>query len=144
MNFNWNAYKIFKNGNRAKAPTQTFYFEGGKDEAINHFKSSNQTNTKYLILNAEENQDRVEEDVEERKFTTEKNRVLARLLRKKNIDVTGKSCIGGLVYYKQSGWKWQWAAIEAGTSKYVCGLSDPFETYEMAQIWMKEQINALT
>jgi|10_taG_2_1085330.scaffolds.fasta_scaffold00169_10 hypothetical protein len=144
MNFNWNVYKIFKNGNRAKAPIQSFYFEGEKHDAIAHFKSINETKSDYLVLNADESQTRVKEDTVEKKFTTEKNRVLAKFLRRKKIGIEGRRCVGGLIYCKQSGWKWQWAALEAATSNYVAGLSDPFDSYEAAQAWMKEQINVST
>jgi hypothetical protein len=152
MNFNWNVYKLFKNGKRAKAPLHTFYYEGKKEEANTHFVTTelpllnqnkkNLTDLKYEIINSEDNQERTEENESEKKFTKEKNRVLANILRSKNIK-SKRGCVGGLILCKESNWMWQWAALEGGTNLYVSGLSQEFKSYDRAIQWMKEQISAV-
>jgi hypothetical protein len=152
MNFNWNVYKLFKNGKRAKAPIHSFHYEGDEESAIAHFKSceinalavkngEKVLKSKYQVVSAEGCQDREVLNAGEQKFTTEKNRVLARILKEKNIE-TKNSCVGALVYFKESGWMWQWAAIEGGSSAYIAGLSERFKSYNKAYDWMKEQIDA--
>ena len=36
LNYNWNVYKVFKNGNRAKAPLTSF--ESSEEDAQTHFE----------------------------------------------------------------------------------------------------------
>ena len=38
MSSNWNVYKLFKSGKRAKAPIHTFSHEGDHKEAITQFE----------------------------------------------------------------------------------------------------------
>lgn len=144
MSFEWNVYKLFKNGRRAKAPFYTYTFDGTKEESENYFCSTDKAKSlesKYVILNAADNQERIDENESEKNFTKKKNRVLAKILQRKKVSLNGKRCIGGLIYCKESSWKWQWAALEAGTNQYVTGLSSEFSSYEAAKLWMETQIN---
>ena len=141
MSYNWNVYKIFKNGNRAKAPITTFECdEVSMQEHFNNVIKKNFSgkfaNANYHIIRADLPQ---EEKLvsEEEKFSKEKNRVLGRLAAQQKIDYKYKIATS-LVYCKESDWKWQWAAVGSGTTKYLRGLSPTFKTYDEAHVWIQE------
>lgn len=152
MSSNWNVYKLFKSGKRAKAPIYTFMHEGDQIEADDQF---NQFEINYLIeeygerikkfdfkiVDANLAQKQIEVTDEER-FQHAKSRVLAAIIQKKKINTNKRNLGGGLVYSKETSWKWQWAALEAATNNYIEGLSELFESYEEAVSWMNEKINA--
>ena len=141
MSYNWNVYKIFKNGNRAKAPITTFECdEVSMQEHFNNVIKKNFSgkfaNANYHIIRADLPQ---EEKLvsEEEKFSKEKNRVLGRMAAKQNIDYK-YNVATSLVYCRESDWKWQWAVVGSGTTKYLAGLSPGFKTYTEAQVWIQE------
>ena len=141
MSYNWNVYKVFKNGSRAKAPVITF--ESDEITMEEHFNNVIKKNfsgkfadANYHIIRSDLPQ---EENLasEEEKFSKEKNRVLGRLVAEKKI--VYKHSIGtALVYCRGSEWRWQWAAVGAGTSRYISGLSPKFNTYTEAQVWIQD------
>ena len=141
MSYNWNVYKIFKNGNRAKAPITTFECdEVSMQEHFNNVIKKNFSgkfaNANYHIIRSDLPQ---EENLvsEEEKISKEKNRVLGRLAAQQKIDYKYKIATS-LVYCKESDWKWQWAAVGSGTTKYLRGLSPTFKTYDEAHVWIQE------
>ena len=141
MSYNWNVYKVFKNGNRAKAPVTTFECdEVTMEEHFNNVIKKNFSgkfaNANYHIIRSDLPQ---EENLvsEEEKFSKEKNRVLGRLAAQQKIDYKYKIATS-LVYCKESDWKWQWAAVGSGTTKYLRGLSPTFKTYDEAHVWIQE------
>ena len=153
MSSNWNVYKVFKNGKRAKAPLHHFMFQGNREGAIKHFNSieiknlvekfgEKSSKINYCIINDNDNQALPEKTGEE-KFLVQQIRVLAHLIREKNLS-TKKNYVGGMVFAKKSNWKWQWAALEAATHNYIEGLSQEFETHKEAEDWMFNQIAALS
>jgi len=141
LSYNWNVYKVFKNGNRAKAPVTTF--ESDEIAMKEHFNNVIKKNfsgkfadANYHIIRADLPQ---EENLvsEEEKFSKEKNRVLGRLVAQQNIDYKYK--VGAsLVYCRESEWKWQWAVVGAATSKYLVALSPGFKKYGEAQGWIQD------
>ena len=69
MSFNWNVYKLFKNGKRAKSPVHTFTYEGDLAGANTHFSNVEIKNLaekfgekikkfEFKILNSEQQQER--------------------------------------------------------------------------------------
>ena len=89
MSSNWNVYKLFKSGKRAKAPIHTFSYEGDLGEASTQFEQVEINNLiekygerikkfDFKILNTDDTQDRIEVSDEQR-FDIAKNRVLALL-----------------------------------------------------------------
>ena len=125
MSSNWNVYKLFKSGKRAKAPIHTFSYEGEYEEAISRFEQIEITNLiekygerikkfDFKILNTEGAQERIEV-TDEQRFHLAKNRVLATIIKKKKIN-TKRNLSGGLIYSKDTNWNWQWAALETQTS----------------------------
>ena len=150
---NFNVYKVFKNGKRAKSPIHVFSFNGTVEEANNYFRSHEIENLEekfkkkigdlnYRIIDAENAQNnnlKSSDDV----FRDNKNKVLGKLVKTTNIK-SKRNLVGGLVYCKKSDWRWQWAALEAATNNYIEGLSPHFDSYEGAHDWMKTQIAALS
>jgi hypothetical protein len=152
MSFEWHAYKVFKNGKRAKAPLHNFIYNGNLQEATDYFQLvevENLTekfgkkikNFDFKILNSEDSAIDETETPEEI-YTKSKNRVLAKLIREKQIN-TKRKITGGLIYCKQTSWKWQWAALESATNNYIDGLSEQFDSYEGAKSWMNDKIKTL-
>tara|TARA_Y200000002_G_scaffold306002_1_gene261840 strand:- start:409 stop:867 length:459 start_codon:yes stop_codon:yes gene_type:complete len=141
LSYNWNVYKVFKNGSRAKAPITTFECdEITMEEHFNNVIKKNFSgkfaDAKYHIIRSDLPQ---EENTasEEEKFSKEKNRVLGRLVAQQKI--VYKYGIGtALVYCTESDWRWQWAAVGAATTKYITGLSPKFNTYTEAQVWIQD------
>ena len=149
MSSKWNVYKLFKSGKRAKAPLHTFTYDGDQIEAVEQFNQLELEGLvkrhgekikkfEFRVVDASVDQDRVEVSPEEQ-FNLARGVVLSAIIRRKNIR-TKRSLSGGLIYAKETGWNWQWAALESGTNKYVEGLSVRFKTHKEAIAWMKEQI----
>ena len=152
MSYNWNVYKLFKNGKRAKAPFHVFEYD---DPATvgEHYEKEIKENfteklreTKVMILREDLPQGRqADEEFESRKkIQKRKNRVFAKYL--KNVDAEPfKNCqvVGGLIFCKETNWQWQWAALESGTSRYLAGLSPTFSNSSAADAWMSEEVAKL-
>jgi len=143
MKYNWNVYKVFKNGKRAKAPINEF--EATEEEYLEYFKEHLRENFSggFELVRADLPQERVAEvvDAAEEKFSKEKNRVLGDLVAAAGVE-DGKPLMAGLVFYAESGWKWQWAALQSGTSKYIAGLSPGFKTHGEAYEWIQDLISS--
>ena len=146
---NWNVYKVFKNGRRAKAPITTFEYDGSETEAEAHFRAVILENFKekyrdwnYSLLNAtvpQERDDALQQDDEKlRKQTL----VLSRLAREKNITCKSKT-VGGLIFAAATHWNWQWCVLEYPTNNFVAALSPSFENPTEAQKWMDRQTRNL-
>jgi len=150
LSYNWNVYKIFKNGKRAKAPVTVFECEEGEvaDYFQNEFKASLKLSTdSYKIIRSDLPQARAVELVDKEKELKEKRKIrtLARLVRQNRVPVPKGGNIGtALIYSAKTNWNWQWAAIEKGTSNYIQGLSPTFDTHKEAQIWIENQISLET
>ena len=143
----WNAYKMFKNGKRAKAPVVTFehpetdnIYEYFESEIKKNFNEKNRA-LEFLIFRENEPQERKEEknyDENLRKQTT----VLNRLATAQNLK-TKHRIVGGLIFARKTNWKWQWCALQAGTNEYVAALSPAFNNHTEADEWMTQQIHNL-
>lgn len=145
MEYNWNVYKVFKNGKRAKAPIANFYaseetYKEYFEQQVKKNFTENLKNQNFKLIRSDLSQERVSEvaDVAEEKKLRKKNRVLAALMRKANLS-SKRKLMGGLVYYSETNWRWQWAALEAGTSKFIATLSPSFKTSKEAEDWIQNQ-----
>lgn len=153
MNYNWNVYKVFKNGKRAKSPITTFESEEENASEVFELKvkagfPAKLKKSKFVFIREDSEQARESEIIDTAidLFMINKQKVLSTLLTTKNLDTDRKpklSVSGALILCKDSGWKWQWAAIEAATSKYIVGLSETFGTSKEADEWMQEQIKEI-
>jgi len=148
LNYNWNVYKVFKNGKRAKAPIAVF--EATEEEHESFFENEVKKNFNgsllrdvYKLVRSDLPQQRASEEIDENKekISKEKNRVLGRLCVTAGID-RGRVVSTGLVYYAESDWRWQWAALQPATGKYICGLSPKFNTSVEAEDWIETIISS--
>ena len=154
MIYEWNAYKVFLNGKRAKRPSITFKHDDEKTIS-EHFEGKIKRklgkklgSSEFIILRADLPQNSKEEiELAEKK---ESNELRNRVIRKhfKNIHAKGKirqsvNYGAGLIYCKESDWKWEWAVLENATNRYVKGVSPGFKLFTEAETWMEEQINEL-
>jgi len=151
MSHNWNVYKVFKNGKRAKAPMTQFVCEGDDNEALSFFNESVRENfsgknrgLEYEILRADMPQERITEknNLEEEKNLRNRSIVLGRLLREEGISHK-RRVAAALMMTKETEWKWQWCAAEAGTHKYIGGLSQKFNNHDEAVAWLETQISSM-
>ena len=138
MSHNWNVYKIFKNGKRAKAPIHEFMYDD-ENTVMEYFEtevkkkfSEKIRGLEFSILRADVSQER---DVEKQ----QKN-ILGRLVRTANVK-TKRNITAALVYAKETNWSWQWCAAEAGTHTFLAPLSPQFKTNEQAHEWLNNQIS---
>mgnify|MGYP001197482697 CR=1 FL=1 len=144
LSYNWNVYKIFKNGNRAKAPIVTFEcdevtVEEHFNEVIKKNFSEKFASANYQLVRADLSQHDTTVN-EEEKFSKEKNRVLGRLVT--SLKIKHKYGLStALVFCRDSNWNWQWAAVERGTNNYVAALSPTFDNHAEADKWIQNLIS---
>jgi hypothetical protein len=152
LSHKWNVYKVFSNGRRAKAPLQSFTHED-PETVEEHFESKIKVSfagkakrAKFILIRSDLPQNRCEESVDKEQKLFEQNKM--RVFQKHFCSV-GKQKIRnthiatGLILCEKTGWKWQWAFIEAATSRYLGPLSSRFSTYSAAQAWMQAEIREL-
>ena len=151
MSYNWNVYKIFNNGKRAKAPMHTFAYEG-EEGVEDYFNSVVKENFEekirrwdFTLLRADQPQERKAEVVDEEAKLLERNqnRVFGRLLQSAHLPPNTKAGVAGLVCCEKSDWEWQWAVVQGGTSRYLAGLSPSFKNHSEATEWMNKKIEEL-
>ena len=151
MSYNWNIYKLFSNGNRAKAP---FAILEGKDCESEDFTAMVRKNleekfgakarsTKYKIMRADlPQEERVDE--EEKKNLVLRNRVLSTKIKALGLNLQNKRTTGALVMSGDTSWKWQWCVLRMSSNQFIAALSPEFNSTEMAQAWMKDEIELIT
>tara|TARA_Y100001951_G_scaffold76075_1_gene63235 strand:- start:34 stop:495 length:462 start_codon:yes stop_codon:yes gene_type:complete len=147
---NWNVYKIFKNGKRAKAPMTSFEYNDESNVAA-YFEAEIKKNfsekirdLNFSILRGDAPQEREEEETNKMEEDALKKQtlILSRFLKKTGV-TTKYRVVGGLIFAKATNWKWQWCALECGTNQFIAGLSPPFDNYEGAQEWMNREVRNL-
>jgi|TARA_R110002033_G_scaffold164054_2_gene201276 hypothetical protein len=151
LSYNWNIYKLFSNGNRAKAP---FAILEGKDCESEDFTAMVRKNleekfgakarsTKYKIMRADlPQEERVDE--EEKKNLVLRNRVLSTKIKALGLNLQNKRTTGALVMSGDTSWKWQWCVLRMSSNQFIAALSPEFNSTEMAQAWMKDEIELIT
>ena len=145
---NWNVYKIFANGKRAKFPMKTFEYA---DESLvfefftKHIKPTftpKQQKTKYTLIRADLPQQRDDNAMRPEEVLHQKrSKVFREHLKTLNkASMANKNTQFGMILCEESEWKWQWAAMESGTCKYLLGVSPLFKSSIDAVEWMDSQI----
>ena len=134
LSYNWNVYKLFSNGNRAKAP---FAVVEGEDCESDGFMS------KDKIMRADLPQEE-RADVEKEKNLVLRNRVLSTKINALGLDLQNKRTTGALVMSGDTNWKWQWCVLRMSSNQFIAALSPEFDTTEGAQEWMKSETERLT
>ena len=151
MSYNWNVYKLFNNGNRAKAP---FAVVEGEDCESESFMSKLRKNleekfgakaalTKYKIMRADLPQEE-RADVEKEKNLVLRNRVLSTKINALGLNLQNKRTAGALVMSEKTNWKWQWCVLRMASNEFIAALSPEFDIVESAQEWMKNETDKLT
>ena len=150
MKYNWNIYKVFKNGKRAKAP---FCIIKGKDteeveksffetQEFERITKNNKHSWTFVRSDLSQEREEEKEDLLQKTYISKRNRIFAKYLKHKDEEHIS-NIIGGLILCEQSEWKWQWAFMEMGTSRYLSGFSPLFKSYEDANSWMQKEIDSL-
>ena len=150
LSYNWNVYKLFSNGNRAKAP---FAVLEGDDCESESFLAKVKKNleekfgakaalTKYKIMRADLPQEE-RADVEKEKNLVLRNRVLSTKINALGLDLQNKRTTGALVMSGDTNWKWQWCVLRMSSNQFIAALSPEFDTTEGAQDWMKNETERL-
>jgi len=148
---NWNVYKVFKNGKRAKAPLTTFEYDD-ESNVSEYFEAEVKKNFSekirdwnFTLLPENVSQERPEEKTnkQEEDVLKKQGLILSRFVKKNHIKTKYK-VVGGLIFAKATDWKWQWCALEGGTNNYIAGLSPRFNNPTEAHQWMDKQVQNLT
>jgi len=151
LSYNWNVYKLFSNGNRAKAP---FAVLEGEDCESDSFMSKVRKNleekfgakarsTKYKIMRADLPQEE-RADEEEKKNLVLRNRVLSTKIKVLGLNLENKKTTGALVMSPETNWKWQWCVLRMSSNQFIGALSPEFISTEGAIGWMNDEIEKIT
>jgi len=151
LSYNWNVYKLFSNGNRAKAPFAVLEGEDCESESFMYKVRKNLEEkfgakaalTKYKIMRADLPQEE-RADVEKEKNLVLRNRVLSTKINALGLDLQNKRTTGALVMSKDTNWKWQWCVLRMSSNQFIAALSPEFDSAENAQDWMKSEIELIT
>ncbi len=151
MSHSWNVYKVFANGKRAKMPMHVFEY-GVADDVHDHFedvvknflvetKGEKIKKTKFTLVRADESQARIDPSAKTKEYERLRNKVVAKHF--KSLKGDHKRVTVGITFRPETDWKWQWCIMEQATNQYISPISEKFDSYEGAQNWMTEEINAL-
>jgi hypothetical protein len=127
-------------------------FEYGDPETVNEYYNENvkkKFSKKYfdsrvLILRGDLPQMREQEkqSISKEADIRARSRVVRARLKDVKIEAGVHAC-AALTLCSESNWKWQWALLELGTSRYLAGFSPSFPNFESAERWMAEEIDNL-
>jgi len=144
-------YKLFTNGNRAKAP---FAVVEGEDCESENFSMMVRKNleekfgakaalTKYKIMRADLPQEERIDD-EEKKNLVLRNRVLALKINALGLDLQKIKTCGALVMSQDTSWKWQWCVLRMASNQFIAAFSPECNSTEGAQEWVSDEIDKIT
>jgi hypothetical protein len=150
LSYNWNVYKLFNNGNRAKAPFAVVEGENCESENFIAVVKKNLEKkfggkaalTKYKIMRADLPQEERVDD-EEKKNLVLRNRVLALKITALGLDLQKIKTTGALVMSADTNWKWQWCVLRMASNQFIAALSPEFNSTEAAQEWMNDEIEKI-
>lgn len=153
MSNNWNVYKVFNNGKRAKAPLHTFQYDvEDADKAEDHFNEAIKKDlvskygtkiykSKFSFIRADLPQDRTVSDNSQQESHSLHMKVFRRHLN--SLPDINSNTEGILMFSKDTDWMWSWCVAQAASLKFISAISPGFASYEAAQKWMKEEIEKL-
>jgi hypothetical protein len=150
LSYNWNVYKLFSNGNRAKAPFAVVESEDCENENFRAVVRKNLEEkfggkaalTKYKIMRADLPQEERVDD-EEKKNLALRNRVLSTKIKALGIDLQDKNTTGALVMSGDTKWKWQWCVLRMASNQFIAALSPEFTSTKEAQEWMSLEVKKI-
>ena len=141
-------YKIFANGKRAKFPMHSFEHEDN-DSVNEYFISSvktnfttKQQNYQYMVVRADQPQAREESSISDEELLIKKRAKIFRVhLETLDVDVSlGENIQFGLLFSKETDFKWQWTVTEAGTNQFLAAISPKSVRHSDALSWTDSQI----
>jgi hypothetical protein len=140
---NWNAYKIFKNGKRAKAPFTTFEAEEKEFFFSDVLPTLDEKMQKaeWVVISTDVSQERPLEIRNEKQegISKKRNQLLSKMAAQKFPSVKESSAITCLMFNENTDWKWTWCVAEGGSHKFIGCLSEKFETRKEAIEWIENQ-----
>lgn len=139
----WNVYKVFSNGKRAKMPYTTFSAEEEGYFFSNILPTLDEKLRKrnWVVIDSGKSQDRQASapveilDVFKKKISV----VCTKIVADKGIEITNNRFVSCLMMNEDTDWKWQLCLATAGTHKFHCALSDKFDNRNLAVAWVEEQ-----
>ena len=136
----WNVYKVFASGKRAKKPYVTFNAEESSHffENILPTFTTKQKKTSWVVIDSQASQERpVERIDEEAELAIKKNQtVLKARASEKYPNLMGRKVIGALMMSKDTDWKWAWCLVQPATHNFIAMVSEPFEKRKEAIDWI--------
>lgn len=138
---NWNVYKVFASGKRAKSPYTTFeadkaehFFEKILPTFTAKLKKSN-----WIVIDSEAPQERPEGGTmtEDEIIAKKRNRILSKIAVEVFPDIANKNVSTCLMFNEDTDWKWAWCLAQGGTHKFIGLLSEKFETRGEAITWIE-------
>ena len=151
MSHNWNVYKVFSSGKRAKMPLHVFEYDG-EDDVHDYFndevkkflvetKGEKIKKTKFTLIRSDVSQDRIDPHAKTKEYEHMRNKVIKKHFKTMSGDY--KNVTVGITYRPETDWKWQWCIMEQATHQYVGPISEKFDSYEGAQDWMTQEIKQI-
>ena len=144
---NWNVYKVFASGKRAKSPYTSFEAEEPQYFFDNILPTLTQKlqKSKWIVLNTEQPQERQADviDEEAERFKKNKTKVLSKLTAKKFPQFSNKKIEACLAMNKETNWKWAWCVVDCASHQYLGELSQRFDYSAQADDWIEEQIKCM-
>ena len=151
MSFNWNVYKVFSNGKRAKAPMYAFEYES-ENNVESFFENkikkilvkkfgSKISNNNFSVIRADLSQERKMTENLEEKNKNLRRQVFQNKMNDMNCKEKMVECV--LLFSSSTNWTWQWCAVHSATTVVRARISPEYHTYEAAQQWMNEEVEKL-
>jgi hypothetical protein len=143
----WNAYKVFANGKRAKKPQTTFSNEDPDFffEEILPTLTEKMRRSKWVVVDASGPQDRPaqstnsEEDLKKKKI----NYVIYRKILEDHSQIMDKKIYSALMMNENTEWKWAWCLVQPATNNFISMISEGFESYKEAVSWIDTTYEAM-
>jgi hypothetical protein len=137
---NWNVYKVFANGKRAKSPYTTFEAEESQHffENILPTLGSKLKKSKWMVLDTAAPQERPEggtmsaDDI----LAKKRNQHLSKIAIELFPDIAKNNVSTCLMSNESTDWKWAWCIAQGATHKFLGLLSEKFDTRKEAIAWI--------
>ena len=150
LSYNWNIYKVFASGNRAKAPFAVVEGDDCESESFGAVVRKNLEEkfgakaalTKYKIMRVDLPQEERVDD-EERKNLVLRNRALSQKINDLGLDLQNIKASGALILSNDTDWKWQWCVVRMASNQFIAALSPPFDIINGAHEWMNKEIEKI-
>ena len=136
----WNVYKVFASGKRAKNPYTSF-----NAEEANHFfdkilptLATKLQKSKWVVIDSQAAQDRPAEKADDQADLVIKRvqKVLKTNAAEKHPELVGQRIVGALMMNKETGWKWAWCLVQPATHNFIAMISEPFDQRQEAMEWI--------